>query len=291
MVHIWMRGGAPLAVTVTTYFHLLIIHVAEPYYDLSLLPGIVGQRITKWIVFGTAWGDMQGLLERRKDPKSSAGDDADYLQHGLSPGIKVCGSGQATSSGFLLRNAAGERVVTVASHGWPEADANKVYHPYIPQQIGIIVKEYRKEEDWALCLLDPAISYTNQTYFQAPAPTHLLAAEPLQQNLYEASFVAADGFTSGLCWFSVVGIDFINNISGLQISAQWATIVRKLRACENEVGVAVAGIFGAPVVHQEDDNPVIGNGYVGFFSMFDGTNGFVPVVDALIKEGWAISQE
>lgn len=89
-------------------------------------------------------------------------------------------------------------------------------------------------------------------------------------------------------WFSVVGIDFINNVPGLQISTQWATIIRKLRACENEVGVAAPGFCGAPVVHQADDNPVIGNACVGFF---DGTNGFVPVVDALIQEGWAIAQE
>ena len=276
---------------ITTYFHLLIIHVAAPYYDLSLLPGIVGQRTTKWIIFGTAWGGMHGIVERVNDPKSSTGDDTDYLQYGLSPGMKVCGQTRATSSGALLQNEAGEQVVTVAAHGWPAVDDNNVFHPYISQRIGRIIKRFRREEDWAFCRLDPGIAYTNRTYFEAPHPTHLLAAGPLQQNLHEASFVAADGFTTGLCWFSVVGIDFVNNIPGLQTSTQWATIVRKLRACENEVGLSVPGICGAPVVHQEDDSPVVGNACLGFLSMFDGTNGFVPVVDGLIKEGWDIAHQ
>jgi hypothetical protein len=119
----------------------------------------------------------------------------------------------------------------------------------------------------------------------------LLPAEEVQQTLHEASYVAADGFTTGLCWFAVVGLDFINDIPGFQISSQWTTVVRRLRSSENEVGVAAPGICGAPVVHQEDENPVIGNACVGFLSLFDGTNGFVPVVDTLIQEGWEISDE
>ena len=87
----------------------------------------------------------------------------------------------------------------VAAHGWPGVDDNHVFHPYISQRIGRIIKRSRREEDWEFCRLDPGISCTNRTYFDAPHPTHFLPAEPLEQNLLEALFVAADGFTTGLC--------------------------------------------------------------------------------------------
>jgi hypothetical protein len=75
----------------STYLHLLIVEMAEKDYHLDPLPGMVGGRITLWAVYGTLWAESIAQ-SHAKGPRSSSGDDTDYIPLDLCPGIKVCGT-------------------------------------------------------------------------------------------------------------------------------------------------------------------------------------------------------
>jgi hypothetical protein len=87
----------------------------------------------------------------------------------------------------------------------------------------------------------------------------------------------------------VTGFRYFNGFPNMQLSCKNAYIMRMPRASSREVGMAIEGICGAPVVHQEEDNDNLSNVCLGFFSQFDGNNALVPTVDFLIADGWQIS--
>ena len=286
-VELSSKLGIPIY-SITTYLHLLVIEVHSSNYDLAILPGKVGGRIAMWSVYGETWGKPFSDVPRMKDPACRSGDNTDYVFDGLCPGIKVCGHTMSTSSGALLKNLdTGEEVITVANHGWL-SDEGIVFHPDIYQAIGTINKR-NPNEDVALCTLRPNILYTNAKYFSAPPPIKLVTGKHVEDYIAPFSFFAADGFTSGACWMQVTGFRHFNGIPSIQLSSQNAYIMRMLRASSREIAMAVEGICGAPVVHQEDDDDNVSNVCLGFFYQFDGNNALVPTVDFLIADGWQIS--
>ena len=54
-----------------------------------------------------------------------------------------------------------------------------------------------------------------------------------------------------------------------QLSSQNEYIMRKLHGSKREAGMTVAGICGAPVVHQEDEDGNVSNVCLEFFCKFD----------------------
>lgn len=271
--------------SLTTYLHLLIIEVDDKDFNVDVLPGKVAGRITMWGTFGSLWGQKMATATRAKDPASSSGDNTNYISSGLSPGVKVCGNGMSTTSGALLTNInTGQSVISIADHGWkPHEDI--VYHPDESSPIGLIEKRY-PDRDLSLVSLAPDITYTNAKYFDAPVPVTLSTEKRVEENLTVYSFFAADGFTCGACWMSFVGF---RDLGPVRLSDRHAVILRVARACLPQMAMVIEGICGAPVVHQEDDNPLVSNICIGFFSQYDGSNAVVPVVEYLINEGWEIA--
>jgi hypothetical protein len=43
--------------------------------------------------------------------------------------------------------------------------------------------------------------------------------------------------------------------------------------------------------NQEDENPILDCGCVGFFSEYDGINALVPTIDHLVEKGWEILKD
>ena len=272
----------------STYLHLLVVEVNEKDYDLDALPGIVGGRITIWTIYGTIWGGSMAH-SRAKDPRSSTGDDTDYLSVGLCPGVKVCGIEKSTSSGVLLRNEfTGEVALSVASHGWDDND-NVICHPHSNSSCIATIHTRVVETDLALASLAPGIIYTNAKYFHAPTPRKLVPESHVEEHDRIFSYYGADGFTTGLCWLQLVG--FRNIDDSLRVghySAANSYIMRQTRASASESNLAKEGICGAPLVHQESDDINMSNVCVGFFWKYEGTNAVIPTLDYLIDRGWQI---
>lgn len=277
--------------SMAAYIHLLVIEVSEDDYDLEKLPGKVAGRIALWGVYKTVWGvKLAQTIPRKKSTMPSSVDDSDYVMDGLSPGVKVCGRLRATSSGALIQNTiTEEQRITLANHGW-EANETLVFHPDRPHEIGTLT-DRMPGYDVALCRLNSDLSYTNAKYFSAPVPTHFMSSQDFQDHVSPLSYFAADGFTTGVVWFEAVGIITHSGVDTAVLSTRHAHILRIARASESEAQGSTDPkdeICGSPVVHQEDDDPILDRGCIGFFSAWDGTNAGVPTADHLIFNGWNI---
>ena len=272
----------------STYLHLLVVEVFEKDYHLDSLPGIVGGRITMWVVYGATWGDNMAH-SRVKDPRSSTGDDADYLSMGLCPGVKVCGMARSTSSGVLLRNAFTQQdSISLASNGWDSND-DLVRHPQPDSSPIAAIHTRFIETDLALAVLSPHVTYTNDKYFDAPTPRKLVSEENVQEHDRLLSYYGVDGFTTGLCWLQLIGFRNLDESLRLgHFSAANSYIMRQTRASASESNLAKEGICGAPLVHQESDDADMSNACVGFFWKYEGTNAVIPTLDYLIDQGWQI---
>jgi hypothetical protein len=153
--------------SLAVYLHVLVVEVDENDYDLHKLPGKVAGRTALWGIKGNTWG--------KKVPTGLVVDSSDYTNDGLFPGIKLCGKVKATSGDALIRNiVTSEQRITVAEQGWVNESTG--FHPDAPQKIGTITDRYPLY-DVALYRLDAGITYTNDKYFSAPAPSHFLNSD------------------------------------------------------------------------------------------------------------------
>jgi hypothetical protein len=273
----------------STYLHLLVVEVNEKDYRLDSLPGIVGGRIALWAVYGTLWGDSMAR-SCGKDPRSSSGDDTDYLPVDICPGVKVCGMERSTSSGLLLRHEfTGQVALSAACHGWDHND-NFIYHPHPNSSCIASIHTRVVETDLALATLAPGISYTNGKYFDAPTPVKIVPEAHVEDHDRLFSYYGVDGFTTGLCWLQLVGFRNIDDsVRAGHYSAANSYIMRQTRASASESNLAKEGICGAPLVHQESDDTNMSKVCVGFFWKYEGTNAVIPTLDYLIDQGWQIA--
>jgi len=56
------------------------------------------------------------------------------------------------------------------------------------------------------CRLNPEPTYTNNKYFSAPPPSHLLNSDHYIRKIRPRTWFGVDGFTTGLMWLGAVGI-------------------------------------------------------------------------------------
>ena len=274
--------------SLAVYLYVLVVEVNEKDFDLRKLPGKVAGRSTLWGIKGNLWGKKRADTPRKQVPADPVFDDSDYTNDGLSPAVKLCGKLNATSSGALIRNSiTDEERVTVAEHGW-QANESVVFHPDRPQAIGTITQRNHLY-DVALCRLNSGIVYTNEKYFSAPPPTHFLKSDDYTLKTHPWTWFGVDGFTTGLAWLGAAGIIKHRGRDTANLTSPNAYIMRKALASESELtATPTDGICGAPVVHQEDPDPILDCGCVGFFSEYDGINALVPTIDHFIENGWEI---
>jgi hypothetical protein len=171
-------------------------------------------------------------------------------------------------------------------NGW-EVSESTVYHPDLSQKIGTITDRYRLY-DVALCSLNRGLTYTNNKYFSAPPPSPFLNSDDYVLKPHPWTWFGVDGVTTGSVWLGAAGT-IKHRSRDAKLTSQNAFILRRALASESEVTTTPAGgICGAPVVHQEDEDPILDCGCVGFFSEYDGINALVPAIDHFVEKGWEI---
>ncbi|MCJ1269224.1 hypothetical protein MMC22_009113 [Lobaria immixta] len=131
-------------------------------------------------------GTVEKGYSRLLEPSELVQDDSDYLctePRILSPGACLASavpgnSGLSTSTcrtttaGIMLQRGS-ERLISISNHGFELAD--EVYHPTpLGRKIGQIV-ERLPGLGIGLVSLDPSISFSNERYFQAPAPRQMIS--------------------------------------------------------------------------------------------------------------------
>ena len=93
-------------------------------------------------------------------------------------------------------------------------------------------------------------------------------------------------------WFGSAGIIKLKGRDAANLTSQNAFILRKALASMPELASTLANeICGAPVVHQEDEDPLLDCGCVGVFSDYDGINALVPTIDHLVEKGWELVKD
>lgn len=281
-----------------------ILHVEIPqdgreYLARSLPPRIGGMTAFYHHQSKSYWGNLESqTIERVIDPlrECESGpreDTTDYLSQGqFGPGVRVESSvatdvgpyatlSRATTAGVLLRNTSGLERVTVACHGFREANA--VYHPTNSQHCIGEVHERIQAYDWGLVKLAPSAAFTNKSYFQAQPPKRLLQYHELQHG----EWCAADGMSTGIIFLMVNGIRSMPppNPTGHREKIHFADWNHEtaFESIGPTGGKVKEGLFGAPIVHDDE-----GGGVAGFFHLSNGRQSFSPILDNLINRGWAI---
>lgn len=279
--------------------HVEILQDGREYLTRSLPPYIGGITVFYHHQSNSYWGNLESqTIERVIDPlrEGHSGlreDNTDYLARGqLGPGVRVESSvatdigpyarfSRATTAGVLLRNTSGLERVTVACHGFPEANA--VYHPTNAQHCIGEVHERMQADDLGLVKLAPSAKFSNESYFQAQPPKRLLQYNELQQG----EWYAADGIPTGIIYLMTNGIRSMPppNPPGHREEIKF-NVWRHELAFESigpTGGEAKEGLCGAPIVHDDE-----GGGVAGFFHFTNGKQSFSPILDNLINQGWAI---
>lgn len=287
---------------ITFYSGMLHVEIQQDgreYSARSLPPHIGGITVFYHHQSKSYWGNLESqTIERvinplRQGESGPREDNTDYLSQGhLGPGVRVDPSvatdvgpyatlSRATTAGVLLRNTGGLERVTVACHGFPEANA--VYHPTNSQHCIGEVHERMQAYDWGLVKLAPSATFTNKSYFQAPPPKRLLKYHELQYG----EWCAADGMSTGIIFLMVNGIRSMPppNPPGHCEEIKFTNWKHEMafESIGPTGGKVKEGLCGAPIVHDDE-----GGGVAGFFHLTNGRQSFSPILDKLINQGWAI---
>lgn len=107
-------------------------------------------------------------IGRKKDAEQTV-DDSVYYPH-LRPGVMIVSESFTTTSGVTVTNAAGDKFVSVASHGFPAGEEN-IYHPQHTDFVIGTVENRIAETDIALARLSPGVNYENSTFANVSEPT------------------------------------------------------------------------------------------------------------------------
>lgn len=262
------------------------------------LPGRAGQINIVYHDSPTAYwsGSVEKGYARLLELSELVQDDSDYLYaepKKLSPGVCLASavldnSGLSTSpwrtttAGIMLQRGS-ERLISVANHGFRQAD--EVYHPTpLGRKIGQIV-ERLPELDIGLLSLDPSISFSNDRYFQAPAPRRMV---PHAQIRAGDNF-EMDGISTGRLDLVAVGKSFyfedptppageydLVDFQGWRIELTFAAFGPTGQQARD-------GVCGAPFVDLE--------GRVGGFCRSSDASylfAHTPALDGLIRRGWMV---
>ena len=90
-----------------------------------------------------------------------------------------------------------------SNHGFPGSD--QVFHPSTDGcRIGEITEGWLAQ-DTALVNLDPSVSFSNNSYFEAQLPKQLLRSQEMEESRYGKRF-SADGMSTGLVFLFLQGV-------------------------------------------------------------------------------------
>jgi hypothetical protein len=228
----------------------------------------------------------QGLI---LPSQTTGGDNSNYRELGLCPGVKVVGRARATSSGVVVANNHARRL-TLAEQGFQDTD--NVYHPDLEDDLNIADIGLRFPLiDVALATLAPSISYTNKVYFTANPPKKLVPTEFVEEYVGTHTWFEAEGFTTGrvhmLYMGPAVGYPEVSNY----VYNSCVLRTYGLEYFGPEVGEVKEGLCGAPVVHEFTDDDNLNGIVLGFIWSRSDRDLIVAAVDELLDAGWQISDE
>lgn len=135
-------------------------------------------------------------------PSSTVRDDTCYFPN-LRPGVMLscgCNGGEelCTSSGLIVENSAGDKWLTVASHGFPLGNET-VYHPNANGQVIGTVEDIFEDTDISLAKLRMGIRYAAQTFGSDLKPSIDMKSMRKSAGLLIGDNLTMENSFSGLC--------------------------------------------------------------------------------------------
>ena len=135
-------------------------------------------------------------------PPATVRDDTCYFPN-LRPGVMLsCGcNGEeelCTSSGIIVENSAGDKWLTVASHGFPLGNET-VYHPGANGPVVGTVEKIFGDTDISLAKLQKEICYSAQTFGSDLKPSIELKSLRGSAGLLIGDYLTMENSFSGLC--------------------------------------------------------------------------------------------
>jgi hypothetical protein len=229
--------------------------------------------------------------ERLISPTTSTEDDSDYLAafNELCPGVRVESAkttniGQyadlsmRTTAGILVRDNHGHQRLTVSNHGFLHSD--EVFHPTNNgRHIGEIDERF-DYLDIALVKLNPAIKFTNATYFEAKRPRRLLRS----QEIPDGVFFCVDGMSTGAVFMQAQGITLDIPPRPSSMTAIRFLKLRTFRGFGALGSVPREGICGAPFIEDDSDE----GGVAGFFVNGNAHFALTSCLDEFIDRSWGV---
>lgn len=270
---------------VATCFRNVVVSLHENV-DIDGLPGVLGGRPAYYTVGDKALETIQSGRSRLLRPQDGLEDTTNYIDDILSPGVLVSGRTTHSSAGVLLeRNNV--RRLTVANHGFGDSETN-VYHPlYRTNIIARLTPERYAYSDVALCELAEGIRFSNQTYFDAPAPRRLVLSDTVEST---EGWCWCDGATTGAIPFLKTGFAYV--LSG-NPRAKFHELklyrAYNMTVFGSAVGDVAKGLCGSPVVMDEQIEDDGEGDVLGFFRFGKDDTALVPVADSLINAGWQVA--
>ncbi|KAF3480580.1 uncharacterized protein GIQ15_05927 [Arthroderma uncinatum] len=275
-------------------------------YERHSLPGrVAGKTTTYHHSESDFWDEMQSrVLSRRiqrwpSETRPDLQDRTDYLLEGsgvLRPGVCIANSlhpdgttsadsEQTTSCGIRMRHQNGQVVVTVSNHGVKHC--RDVYHPSTVggSKIGEVVDRW-ETQDVAMVNLMPGVHFSNNEYFQATAPKHLVKSD----HILNGTWCSCDGISTGLIFLQCHGARISDINMGVTGGIQPEKITYRMEKLYSSFGpldgTLSDGICGAPIVKEGDlDGP---GGVCGLFRFGNKEFALSPVLDNIIDAGWAL---
>lgn len=257
-------------------------------HELISLPGKFGRRPVRYKFSSKSSPQSRERLQSLTNAES---DNSNYRHLGLSPGVKLCGLSMSSTSGVLVQHADGRKRLTVANHSF--YDTNSVYHPdRLPNFYLGEIRERYFQADIGLCEFARDVNYSNSTYFTANPPKKLVTTSYAATHCNQASWFEAEGITTGQVQMLYMGPrvtrrnipEELRGAHRLSLTPQY--LLKYFGKNDTETR---AGICGAPVVHEPNEDPVLDGIVIGFFFILDGTTCIVPNLNRFVSEQWELA--
>lgn len=157
-------------------------------------------RVPCYYLFELELDRAHGLPAGRIEPTATIHDDSSYQN--LRPGIIVNGGSQFSTAGVLLEDEFGDRMFSVASHGFSGTSPEVMHPTYNGRCIGNIARPF-PNTDVSLAHLQPGDVFSNENFespyqTQKPGPLNrLLRAADIKKNDRVFMNSAFTGLTDG----------------------------------------------------------------------------------------------
>ena len=262
-------------------------------YEPGSLPRTIGGYSTHYhhsnesVFAGLSLHARQRLI----GPTHTVEDTSNYLQayQELCPGIRVSSgstpdiglyaqASTSTTAGLLIHDNHGHQRLTVSNQAFLKT--NQVFHPtHNDTQIGDIVERF-PHLDVALVELNPSITFTNSTYFEAKKPRRLLRSHEISNG----AWFAVDGISTGVVFLQAQGLTLACQRRSPGVTAiafsEWI-VYRGFGA----LGVVpLEGIRGAAIVEENTEDC----GVAGFVQHGNADWVLAPCLGELIDGSWGV---